>query len=242
MPGSGVPPTPGVYLGNQGPLPTIAYPTAKRSRSWGGYLMTLIILGAVGVGSWAVYKTVSKATGAANDAINQGNEVSDPHLSSNDRNALGLSGDEQFLYDGAAAAAITTALDNGIAGQPTAFTQIGLYGDYAIATAQNPSLPDHLDQYMWRTGSLGTASPQPSDAAAPTMTFTVDEIDWTAVSAVVANAATLSKVEQGEVSYVVVQRDTFTADLPVVVRIYVNGPRGSAYIQVAADGTVVNVF
>ena len=99
MPGSGVPPTPGVYLGNQGPLPTIAYPTAKRSRSWGGYLMTLIILGAVGVGSWAVYKTVSKATDAANDAINQGNEVSDPHLSSNDRNALGLSGDEQFLYD-----------------------------------------------------------------------------------------------------------------------------------------------
>ena len=38
------------------------------------------------------------------------------------------------------------------------------------------------------------------------------------------------------------QRDTFTADLPVVVRIYVTGPRGSAYIQGAADGTVVNVF
>ena len=46
--------------------------------------------------------------------------------------------------------------------------KIGLYGDYAIATAQNPTLPDHLDQYMWRTGTLGAGSPQPSDAAAAT--------------------------------------------------------------------------
>lgn len=74
------------------------------------------------------------------------------------------------------------------------------------------------------------------------MAFTVDAVDWVAISNLVADAVRISKVEQGEVSYLIVQRDTFTAELPMVVRIYVNGPRGSAYIQAAADGTVINVF
>ncbi|MGB8858645.1 MAG: hypothetical protein WCC60_05290 [Ilumatobacteraceae bacterium] len=252
-PSAGAPPTPGQYLGTQAPqpqmpqmpqmpqgMPTIAFPS-RPSRGWLGWLITLIILGGVGIGSWAIYKAVSKAANVANDAVNNANEVSDPHLSTNDRSALGLTGNEQFLYDGAAMAAVTTVLDNGIAGQPTAFTQIGLYSDYAIATAQNPTLPDHLDQYTWRTGKLGSGSPQSNDAEAPTKVFTIDQVQWAAVSAVVANAVPLSKVEEGEISYVLISRDSFTDGAPVVVRIYVNGPRASAYIQVAADGTVISV-
>jgi hypothetical protein len=132
-------------------------------------------------------------------------------------------------------------VDNGIAGQPTAFTQVGLYSDYAIATAQNPTLPDHLDQYMWRTGSLGSGDPQSNDPDAASKVFTVADVNWAAIGALTANAASLSAVEQGEVSYVLVSRDSFTEGGPVVIRVYVNGPRGSAYIEAGADGTVIAV-
>jgi hypothetical protein len=154
---------------------------------------------------------------------------------------LGITGNEQYLFEGAAPAALMTVVDNGIAGQPTAFTEIGLYSDYAIATAQNPTLPDHLDQYMWRTGTLGSGSPQSNDAEAPSKVFTVADVQWSAIGGLVANAATLSKVEEGVVSYVLISRDSFTAGGPVAIRVYVNGPRGSAYIEAAADGTVIAV-
>lgn len=237
-----MPPTPGMFLGNQMPQQPTFVPPPKRRRSWGAILVAILIVGGTLAGIGAAVYGVLKAKDAADTAINHSNEVSDPHLSSNDREALGLAGNEQFLFEGGAPAAITAALDNGIPGQPTSFTMLSLYSDYAIATAQNPTLPDHLDQYIWRTGSLGSSTPQPSDAEAPTMAFTVDAVDWVAISNLVADAVRISKVEQGEVSYLIVQRDTFTAELPMVVRIYVNGPRGSAYIQAAADGTVINVF
>ncbi len=255
MPGNGAPPTPAAFLGNQssqpqmpyGQMPAMphipemasaAFMAPRRSRS--GLLtlfILLMVLVPVGIGAWAVYKAVN----TVNKAIDTTDDLVDSHLSDNDRTALGLSGNEQNLFEGAAPAALVTALDNGLPGQPTAFTEIDLYGDYAIATAQNPTLPDHLDRYMWRTGTLGSGDPQTNDADAPSKVFTIADVQWNAIGSLVAQAAALSNVEQGEVSYVLVSRDYFTDGAPIKIRVYVNGPRGSAYIEAAADGTVIAV-
>ena len=52
---------------------------------------------------------------------------------------------------------------------------------------------------------------------------------------------TVSGVEQGAVTHVSVGRNTFSPELAVVIRVYVNGPRSSAYIEADANGTVIAV-
>mgnify|MGYP000924577127 CR=1 FL=1 len=249
MPYAGGPPTPGAYLGGQmpGQMPVmpgqmpgmLGGPVAftKPRRSVGGILIMLIILagtlGGIGAAIWGVMK--------ANDAVNHATDLTDKHLSSNDRAKLSLPGNVQYLWDAGAPAAIATAFDNGIDGQPTNFTQISLYSDYAFATAQNTTLPDHFDQYGWRTGSLSSGAPQPNDADAATLTFTVADMNWNALAAVAADAVNVSKVEEGTISHIIVDRDDFSDSHPLIARIYVSGPRSSAYIEVGADGTVIAV-
>jgi len=245
------PPTPSVFLGGQpGPadqpaqpvqLPTIQYPQRKGS-GIGGKLVMLLIATAVIGGIAAAVIGVMKAKESVDEAMNLADDVSDPTLSSNDRNALGLSGGEQHLYDGGAAAAVTAALDEAAPGTPTLFTQIGLYGDYAIVTAQDPTRPERLDQYTWRTAAVGTPTPQPDDADAPLLAFGVAEVNWGAITMLAADAPRLAGVEGGQVSYVAVQRDSFGDDRSVVVRIYVSGPRGSAVVQATAAGEFVKAF
>lgn len=245
------PPTPGAFLGSQpGPtdqprppvqLPTIQYPQRKGSGIAGKLVMLLIATAVIG-GIAAAVIGVMKAKESVDDALNLADEVSDPTLSSNDREALGLSGGELHLYDGGAAAAVTAALDAAAPGEPTLFTQIGLYGDYAIVTAQDPTRPERLDQYTWRTAAVGTPTPQPDNPAAPGLAFGVAEVNWNAITALAAEAPRLAGVEGGEVGYVIVTRDTFVEVGPVVVRIYVNGPRGSAVVEATAAGEFVKAF
>ncbi|MDO8363517.1 MAG: hypothetical protein Q7V88_11520 [Actinomycetota bacterium] len=234
-------------------VPSFGQPAVtKRSRNWGGTLLMLIVVGGVlaGIGAavWGVMKAkdsvdrvTQQANEQANDAVDRANELSDPSLSDNDRAALGLTGNEQSLFEGAAAAAVTAAMDEAIIGEPTNFTQILLYSDYAFATAQNPTALDHLDDYGWRLGEVSASTPQPNDADAPSKVFTVADVDWTAVGAVIADAVRVSNVENGKVSHVIATRNSFAEGMPVVVRVYVSGPRSSAYIEVAPDGTVIAV-
>lgn len=216
--------------------PTIAYP--KRKRSWGGMLLMIIILGGflggIGVAVWAVMKGV--------DAANQGQELADPDLSDKDRDSLGIDGPEEFLFEGGAAAAVATALDQAIPGEPTKFTQVLIYTDYAIVTAEDPTTPGRLDQYIWRTGVVGAPTAQPDDPEAADKTFTAVEVNWDAITALALDAPRLSGVEGGEVSYFIVGRDSFIEPGPIVVRIYVNGPRGSAVIEATAAGEFVKTF
>lgn len=234
-PGQNVPGQPAQVFGATG-YPTIAY--AKKRRSWGGVLLMIIILGGflggIGVAVWAVMKGV--------DAANQGQDLADPDLSGKDRDSLDLDGPEEFLFEGGAAAAVATALDQAIPGEPTKFTQILIYTDYAIVTAEDAAVPGRLDQYIWRSAVVGAPTAQPDDPEAADKTFTAVEVNWDAITALALDAPRLSGVEGGEVSYFIVGRDSFIEPGPIVVRIYVNGPRGSAVIEATAAGEFVKTF
>ena len=242
------PPTPSAFLANQpgagqfgGSTPTnmpAERPTVKKDRNWGLRLFRLlIVLSVVGGIGGAVYGVMR-----AKDAVDKAFDASDPELSGSDRSELGLDGSEPFLWVGEAPTAVATALDNGIAGQPTSFLEISLFPDYAIATAQNPALPDHFDRYTWRAANVDAGTAMPNDAEAATMTFSIDQMDWAALARVAADAVSISKVEQGEISHITVARDIFGDAPDLVARIYVSGPRSSAFIQIAADGTVIQIL
>jgi hypothetical protein len=239
-----MPPSVESFLGNSAAPPPYAAP--RRKRAWGGAIIGLVVVGAVVAGIAAVVMAVTKVTNtvdkAVDTAMNQSNELSNPDLSDNDRAALGLTGNEQTIFQGAASGAVAATFDNAIAGQPTMFLEMLFYPDYAFATAQNSSQTDHFDEYGWRTGTIGTPTPQQNDAEAATMVFSVDQVNWAAISALATQAVTLTKVENGAVTHVSVSRDTFSPDHPVVIRMYVSGPRSSAFIEADANGTVLNIF
>ncbi len=235
-----VPPTVGAFLGSDAPTPPV-FVAPRRRRSWGSTIISLIIVGGIVAGVGAAVMAVMKAKDSVNNALQQSNELSDPDLSNNDRATLGLTGNEKTLFQGGAPSAVAASLDNAAPGQPTMFLQMLLYPDYAFATAQNSTLPDHFDEYYWRGGKIGTPSPKDNDAEAANQVFSVDQVNWTGLSTLVANAVNVSKVEQGAVTHVSIGRDTFSADLPVVISVYVDGPRSSAYIEADANGTVIAI-
>ena len=259
------PPTPSEFLGNATPTnmpppgsigqfgvpqpfgtPQPYQAPAKRRRSWGGLLLTIIIVGAtatgIGVAVWGAMKakdTVDRVTNAAGDAASIADEYSDERLSDNDREVLGLTGNEQYMWEGEAMAKVAAAFDAAIPGTPTKFTEMNFYTDYSFTTAQNPQLADHLDRYGWRVGEVSAPEAQSNDDEATAKAFGIDEMDWALLAQIVAEAPRELDVEQGTVSYVFVSRDTFTEGAPLVARIYVDGPRSSGYIVVDGQGNIL---
>ena len=234
-----VPPTVGAFLGNGAPVQSYIVP--RRRRNWASTIITLIVIAGVLAGIGAGVFGIMKAKESVDKALDQSNELSNPDLSNNDRTALGLTGNEQTLFEGAAPGAVAAAFNAAIPGEPTMFQEVLLYPDYAFATAQDSTLPDHFDEYGWRTGKVGSPSPQQNDATAANAVFSIDQVNWAGLSTLVASAGTVANVEQGAVTYVSVSRDTFTDAGPIVIRVYVNGPRSSAYIEADANGTVIAV-
>ena len=154
---------------------------------------------------------------------------------------LGLT-TEQYLWEGQGMAKLAAALDDGIAGTPTNFTEIIIFTDYASATAQNPQLLDHLDRYGWRVGKIDTPTPMSNDPDAAAKVFTINDMNWDALTAAVAEAPRTLNVEEGVLSHVIVTRSVFIEGNPLVGRIYVTGPRSSGYIEVDINGTVLAQF
>jgi hypothetical protein len=170
-----------------------------------------------------------------NDGASAGASADDPLAS------LGLAGGERLLWQGGAAAALSSALDAGIAGTPTHFTQIVLQDTYAVSTAQDATKPQNVDMYTWRDGDVSTlqAVPTPDDLASGL--FTVADVDWAAIAPLAAEAPRLIAIDDAAVTHVIVQRDSFAADQPVEILVYVSGPRGGGYVQADAHGMVVKV-
>ncbi len=234
------PPTVGSFLGNNVPFQP-AFIAPRRQRNWGATIISLMVVGGIVAGIGVAVMGVMKAKESVNNAISQSNELSNPDLSNNDRSSLGLTGNEQTLFQGGAPGAVAAAFDTAIPGEPTMFLEMLLYPDYAFATAQNSTLPDHFDEYIWRTARIGSPSPKQNDAEAANSVFSIDQVNWAGLSALVAGAVDVAKVEQGTVTHLSVGRDTFSPGGAIVIRVYVDGPRSSAYVEADANGTVIAV-
>lgn len=215
--------------------------TPRRRRNWGALFVGFIIVVGIAAVGVAIF-VVIEVTESVDTAINQSNELSNPDLSPDDLATLGLTGNEQFLFEGDAPRAVAAALDAGIPSDPTNFLELRIFPDYAFGTAQSSTQPDHFDSYGWRTGTVNAPTPEPNDAAAATMVFTIDPVNWAAIGALAADAVRLTNVEQGAVSHVTIDQNSFSSDRAIMVRIYVTGSRSNSFIESDANGTVIQIY
>jgi hypothetical protein len=141
------------------------------------------------------------------------------------------------------APALMAQYDAAISGEPSRFLQVVMYPDYAFAQAQDANIPDHVDEYPWRDGVIGAASPVQlvGEGDLEANLWSATDVDWTFLARAVAEAPGLTTVEQGAVSHIIVERSVFTADFSVLVRVYVSGPRSSAYVEYTPAGVMTQV-
>ena len=245
-------PTPDMFLGNQG-FETPPPVKVKKDRNYGFWVIAALIfiptvLG-IGAAIWGVF-VAKDAVDKANDIVdtisipnfNPGNTV--PNFNPGGTTAGGGAGTGDTVVSqliGGGPAATVAALDAGIPGDPTNFTEILLYPGYAFGTAQDPVQPDHLDQYELRDGLLAAPEPQTNDPNAASNVFTIDAVQWDVIAALAADAPRQAAVEEGVVTHIIITRDVFNDAHDVVVRIYIDGPRGSAFIEATPDGTVLRI-
>ena len=236
-------PTASAFLGSQGveappatPTPTAFQVATAKERNWGFWIMAVLIAGGTLAGVGAAIWGVIAAKDAADKANDQVNEITIPNLPGSD------DGDGVSQLVGTGPAASVAAFEAGIVGDPTNFVEIILYPDYAFATAQDPTQPERLDRYQLQDGSLSAPEPQTNDPDAPSKVFTIDAVQWDAIAALAAEAPRLASVEEGAVTHIYIQRDVFTEVHDVVVRVYISGPRGNAFIEATPDGTILRIL
>jgi hypothetical protein len=63
-----------------------------------------------------------------------------------------------------------------------------------------------------------------------------------AVQRVADQAVGLTGVEDGAVTYVIVDRSTSDRTLPITISVYVSGPRSSGYVEASAAGDITAVY
>jgi hypothetical protein len=215
------------------------YVPYRRKRSWGGriFFVLMLLIGpgiAIGVGVWGFF--------AVREGIQQSEDLSDPNLSDRDRESLGLADDATTLFGGDDSAAVVGAFEEAIGGPATRFTRLLIYPDYAFAVAQDPDIPNHVDEYHWRSGEVQAPEPEPNADDLESRTFSSSEIDWPAVAVLVEQAPLLTGVESGAITHVIVERSTFAADGALQVSVYVSGPRDNGFIQATGTGELTAIY
>jgi hypothetical protein len=140
--------------------------------------------------------------------------------------------------------ALIASYEAAIGASPARLLSLKLYPDYAFATAQSPTNPVNVDEYPYRNGVVGPSSPVTlvGDGDLETNLYSSTDVDWSFLSAAVAEAPSLlPDVVEGAVSHVIVERSPFTPDLALTVRVYVSGPRGGGYVEYSAAGALIQV-
>ncbi len=143
-----------------------------------------------------------------------------------------LPGGAGALFDQPATSAVIGELEQYLPGDPTKFTSVILYPDYAVVSAQDPGDPENTVGAMWRAGKV-TGFPGIPAFDVATHTFTTADVNWDAVSGAVAQAPALLGAD--EATHVIVERWDFEPDVPVRILVYA----GDGYVEVAADGTII---
>jgi hypothetical protein len=117
-----------------------------------------------------------------------------------------------------------------------------LYPEYASFSVQDPAIAANVDNFTWRGGAVGEAQPVQlvGDGDLEAALYGAAEVDWAAISALVAEAPAAVSVEDGQVTHVVIERALpFSSDIRI--RVFVSGTRDSGFVDGAADGTMISI-
>jgi hypothetical protein len=154
-----------------------------------------------------------------------------------------------LLHERGRAAEAIAAIDKEVGAAPAQSTEILLYPEYMDVKAQDPAIPEHIDEYEWRDGSV--SGPEPVHLSGPqedtdASLFPTSVVRWRDLPAIVrkvearARHARPTRIEDARASYVIVERSTSSADDGrVEMSIYLDGPRRSGRAELTASGDII---
>lgn len=125
---------------------------------------------------------------------------------------------------------------------PLRILRTAIYPTYSFTQVQDPSIPENVDEYGWRDGLLDDPAPVRlvGGGDLEANLFSDDEVRWKVIPDLVAGALDVTEIADGEVTHIIVQRNLPFSD-QVVIRVYVNSPRKSGFIEADAQGNVIRV-
>jgi hypothetical protein len=153
------------------------------------------------------------------------------------------------LHDRGAAARAVAAIERRVGASPARTSEVLVYPQYLDMKAQDPSVPEHIDEYEWRDGSV--SGPEPVHLSGPqeavdASLFPTTAVRWRDIPDFVEEVETRARharpirVEDAVASYLIVERSTSSgADGRVEITIYLSGPRRSGYAELTASGEIV---
>jgi hypothetical protein len=156
-----------------------------------------------------------------------------------------------LLHERGRAAAAIAAIEKQVGAAPAQTTQILLYPEYMDVKAQDPAIPEHIDEYEWRDGSV--SGPEPVHLSGPqeetdASLFPTSVVRWRDLPTIVSNVETRARharptrIEDARASYVIVERSTSSADDGrVEISIYLDGPRRSGRAELTASGDIITL-
>jgi hypothetical protein len=146
------------------------------------------------------------------------------------------------LFTGAQAGSMIADVAAARGADPLRILQVVIYPTYAFAQVQDPSELTYVDEFPWRDGRVGDSEPVRlvGDGDLESNLFSSTDVAWDVIPATVASAAEQAAIRDGEITHVIVERDLpFKPD--IVLRVYVNSPRESAYVEFDSQGKVLEV-
>jgi hypothetical protein len=129
---------------------------------------------------------------------------------------------------------------------------VNFYPQYLIVELQDPEIPEHIDEYEWRNGSVEPPEPVqltgPQEAIEAEL-FPSTAVDWRTLPQRVREAEAAAeanrplRVEDARGQYLFVERSTSPElDGRVILRIYLQGPRRGGYVEMTSSGEILSVI
>lgn len=157
-----------------------------------------------------------------------------------------------LLREPGAARRAVVAIEKKVGASPARVRDVLIYPQFFEVEAQDPQIPEHLDEYEYRDGQVG--APEPVHLTGPqeeveASLFPTTGVDWRTIPEMVrqveraARRATPIRIEEAKADYVIVRRSTVPDDDGrVQLLIYLSGPRRSGRAELTANGEIVNLI
>jgi hypothetical protein len=148
---------------------------------------------------------------------------------------------EPSLFTGTRIAEIVGEVAAARGVDPVRMYSVAVYPGYLFAQVQDPAIPDNVDEYHWRS-QLDDPEPVRLNASDDLEAglYSSHEVDWSAIPALVGRALASLDIDGGEATLVIVERPLpFSTDIRM--RVFVNGPRTSGYVDADANGMIFSI-
>lgn len=160
-------------------------------------------------------------------------------------------GPADLLHERGAAARAITAIEEKVGVSPARASEVLIYPEYLDVEAQDPAIPEHIDEYEWRDGTVApptaVALSGPQEDVEASL-FPTSAVRWRDIPEIVqevearARRAQPLRIEEATASYLFVERSTSSDDDGrVEIRIYLGGPRRSGYADLTASGDLITL-